>query len=109
MEMDSNETIKQAVIAGLGIAFISAHTVATELDERRLVTLDVDGLPVVRQWFVLSRKDKVLLPPARAMLDFLSATGAQFLPRTHGRIRLTRPSAPPGADDAFSVYRTRQI
>jgi LysR family transcriptional regulator, low CO2-responsive transcriptional regulator len=93
MAMSSNETIKQAVIAGLGIAFISAHTVATELDERRLVTLDVAGLPVVRQWFVLARKDKVLLPPAQAMLDFLSARGAEFLPRTHGRVRLTRPSA----------------
>jgi LysR family transcriptional regulator for metE and metH len=92
MAMSSNETIKQSVIAGLGIAFISAHTVATELDERRLVTLDVEGLPVIRQWFVLARKDKVLLPPAQAMLDFLSAKGAQFLPRTHGRIRLTRPS-----------------
>jgi len=91
--MSSNETIKQAVIAGLGIAFISAHTVATELDERRLVTLDVDGLPIVRQWFALSRKDKVLLPPARAMLEFLSARGAQFLPRIHGRIRLTRTTA----------------
>jgi LysR family transcriptional regulator for metE and metH len=93
MAMSSNETIKQAVIAGLGIAFISAHTVATELDERRLVTLDVVGLPVIRQWFVLSRKDKILLPPARAMLEFLSARGAQFLPRTHGRIRITRTSA----------------
>jgi LysR family transcriptional regulator for metE and metH len=90
MEMGSNETIKQAVIAGLGIAFISAHTVATDLDERRLVILDVVGLPVVRQWFVVSRKDKVLLPPARAMLEFLSAQGAQFLPRTHRRMRLTR-------------------
>jgi LysR family transcriptional regulator for metE and metH len=90
MAMSSNETIKQAVIAGLGIAFISAHTVATELDERRLVTLDVVGLPMVRQWFVLARKDKVLLPPARAMLEFLSARGARFLPRTHGRFRLTR-------------------
>lgn len=95
MAMSSNETIKQAVIAGLGIAFISAHTVATELDERRLVTLDVDGLPVVRQWFALSRKDKVLMPPARAMLEFFGAEGAQFLPRTHGRTRLTRPSARP--------------
>ena len=90
MAMSSNETIKQAVIAGLGIAFISAHTVATELDERRLVTLGVAGLPIVRQWFVLSRKDKVLLPPARAMLEFLAARGAQFLPRTHGRVRITR-------------------
>jgi hypothetical protein len=34
----------------------------------------------------------VLLPPAQAMFDFLSAKGAQFLPRTH-RLRLTRPSA----------------
>lgn len=93
MVMSSNETIKQAVIAGLGISFISAHTVATELDERRLVTLDIEGLPVVRQWFVLSRKDKILLPPAQAMIDFLSAKGAQYLPRTHGRLRLTRPSA----------------
>ena len=92
LAMSSNETIKQAVIAGLGIAFISAHTVATELDERRLVTLDVDGLPIVRQWFVLSRKDKVLLPPAQAMRDFLSLRGKQFLPRLHGRLRLTRPS-----------------
>jgi len=92
MAMSSNETIKQAVIAGLGIAFISAHTVATELDERRLVTLAADGLPIIRQWFVLARKDKVLLPPAQAMIDFLSAKGAQFLPRTHGRLRLTRSS-----------------
>src|SRR5688572_7217662 len=90
LAMSSNETIKQAVIAGLGIAFISAHTVATELDERRLITLDVDGLPIVRQWFALARKDKVLLPPAQAMLDFLSARGKQFLPRTHRRLRLTR-------------------
>lgn len=81
MEMSSNETIKQAVLAGLGIAFISAHTVATELAERRLVTLDVVGLPIVRQWFVLNRKDKVLLPPAQAMRDFLAAEGARFLPR----------------------------
>jgi LysR family transcriptional regulator, low CO2-responsive transcriptional regulator len=93
MEMGSNETIKQAVIAGLGIAFISAHTVATELDERRLVILDVAGLPIVRQWFVVTRKDKVLLPPAQAMLDFLKAEGSQFLPRTVRRMRLTRTSA----------------
>lgn len=81
MEMSSNETIKQAVIAGLGIALISAHTVATELEDGRLVSLNVTGLPIVRQWFVLRRKDKVLLPPAQAMLDYLSIEGARFLPR----------------------------
>jgi DNA-binding transcriptional LysR family regulator len=85
MEMSSNETIKQAVIAGLGIAFISAHTVASELEDGRLVALDVAGLPVVRQWFVVRRQDKVLLPPAQAMRDFLSAEGARFLPGVPAR------------------------
>lgn len=80
MEMSSNETIKQAVIAGLGIAFISSHTVATELEDGRLTMLEVAGLPIVRQWFIVRRRDKVLLPPARALLDFLGAEGARFLP-----------------------------
>lgn len=80
MEMSSNETIKQAVIAGLGVAFISAHTVANELEDGRLITLDVLGLPVVRQWYVVRRQDKILLPPAKAMLDFLGTDGARFLP-----------------------------
>jgi DNA-binding transcriptional LysR family regulator len=80
MEMDSNETIKQAVIAGLGIAFISQHTVSHELRKRRLVSLKVLGLPVMRQWHAVRRKDKILLPPARAMLDFLGQEGSRYLP-----------------------------
>jgi DNA-binding transcriptional LysR family regulator len=81
MEMDSNETIKQAVIAGLGIAFISQHTVSHELDEGRLVALKVAGLPVMRQWHAIRRTDKILLPPAQAMLDFLGKEGSRYLPK----------------------------
>jgi molybdate transport repressor ModE-like protein len=80
MEMDSNETIKQAVIAGLGVAFISLHTVASELQDGRLVVLDVAGLPVMRQWYAVRRIDKELLPPAQAMLDFLGEEGFRYLP-----------------------------
>lgn len=80
MEMDSNETIKQAVIAGLGIAFISRHTVSNELQSRRLIALKVDGLPVMREWYAIRRADKALLPPARAMLDFLGEEGSRYLP-----------------------------
>lgn len=80
MEMDSNETIKQAVIAGLGIAFISRHTVSHELKQRRLVALKVTGLPVMRQWHAIRRADKVLLPPAQAMLEFLGQEGWRYLP-----------------------------
>lgn len=80
MEMSSNETIKQAVIADLGIAFISAHTVAVEIETGRLVILNVAGLPVIRQWFVVRRSDKVLLPPAQSLLEFLGSEGSKFLP-----------------------------
>jgi LysR family transcriptional regulator for metE and metH len=80
MEITSNETIKQAVMAGLGLAFISAHTISAELTARRLATLPVEGLPVVRQWFVVSRRDRVLLPPAMALVAFMGREAATFLP-----------------------------
>lgn len=81
MEIGSNETIKQAVIAGLGLAFISAHTVAAEIADGRLVQLDVTGLPILRQWHVVRRAGKRLTPPALAMNAFLSERGAEFLPK----------------------------
>ena len=88
MEMDSNETIKQAVMAGLGIAFISEHTVFHDLDEGRLAKLKVKGLPVMRQWHAIRRADKVMLPPAQAMLDFLGKEGPHYLPKTGGQGKL---------------------
>ena len=80
LEIDSNETIKQAVMAGLGIAFISAHTVTAELAENRLAKLDVQGLPVVRNWYVMRRLDRRQLPAARAMQEFIVEHRADFLP-----------------------------
>jgi LysR family transcriptional regulator, low CO2-responsive transcriptional regulator len=80
MEMGSNETIKQAVIAGLGIAFISAHTVAVELADRRLVALDIIGLPVMRTWFIVNLAKKRLLPSAAALRQFMIDEGHAFLP-----------------------------
>jgi DNA-binding transcriptional LysR family regulator len=80
MEMGSNETIKQAVIAGLGIAFISAHTVAVELADKRLVALDVVGLPVMRTWFIVNLATKRLLPSAAALRQFMIDEGQAFLP-----------------------------
>ncbi len=80
MEIGSNETIKQAVMAGLGIAFISAHTIAAEIEDGRLIVLDVAGLPEIRQWFVVRPAAKRLMPAARALRDFLVAEGQRFLP-----------------------------
>jgi len=80
MELGSNETIKQAVMAGLGIALISAHTIAAEVATGRLVCLDVEDLPIVRHWHVANRTDRALSPPARAFRDFAVGHGAEFLP-----------------------------
>ena len=79
-EMGSNETIKQAVMAGLGIAFISAHTIAQEVELGRLVTLDVVGMPIRRQWYSVSRADRSLTPAMQAFETFLAKSGAQHLP-----------------------------
>jgi DNA-binding transcriptional LysR family regulator len=79
-EMDSNETIKQAVMAGLGVAFISGHTVAFEVETGRLAVLDVDDLPVWRQWFAVARSDRAVTPVMAAFEAFLARTGAAFLP-----------------------------
>ncbi|MCT7374307.1 LysR family transcriptional regulator [Chelativorans salis] len=79
-EMGSNETIKQAVMAGLGIAFISAHTVASELETGRLVILDVVGMPIRRQWFSISRSDRVKSPAMSVFESFLLDKGAMYLP-----------------------------
>lgn len=79
-EMGSNETIKQAVIAGLGLAFISAHTIEQEIKLGRLVILDVVDTPIRRQWFSVSRLDRTTTPAMQAFEQFLLASGARHLP-----------------------------
>lgn len=93
MEMSSNETIKQAVMAGMGIAFISLHTVGLELGSGRLVTLDVVGLPVVRDWYVIHLREKRLSPIAAAFRDFLLKHGAQTIRETVGFDLSPRPGS----------------
>ena len=80
IDSGSNETIKQTVMAGLGIALISGHTVASEVADGRLVLLDVEGLPIRRDWFSVRRADKVLSPAGQAFWDFLVGEGAAWLP-----------------------------
>jgi DNA-binding transcriptional LysR family regulator len=71
LTMTSNEAIKQAVEAGLGIAIVSEHTIALELEARRLCKLPVRGFPVMRQWFVLHPADIRLSTAARAFREMV--------------------------------------
>jgi DNA-binding transcriptional LysR family regulator len=80
VEIGSNETIKQAVMAGLGLTLISALTIEAEVAEGRLAVLDIKGLPIMRQLFVVHRADRVLAPPVRALWDYIISEGRSFLP-----------------------------
>lgn len=91
-EMGSNETIKQAVMAGLGIAFISAHTIAAEVEAGRLIILDVEGMPIRRQWFSVSLADRSLTPAMAAFQAFLIRKGVRHLP-FFGRLYPESPSS----------------
>ncbi|WP_423207807.1 LysR family transcriptional regulator [Paracoccus yeei] len=81
VEMGTNETIKQAVLAGLGVALISQHTVTEELRSGRLVALRANGLPIQRNWFLIRREDMALSPAGQRVHDHVLALGGSFLPR----------------------------
>jgi len=81
LEITSTETLKQAVMAGLGIGFLSAHTIAQELRTKSLVVLDVRGFPKVQKWYVVHRRHKRLPPVAQAFKAFLLEEGAGLLAR----------------------------
>ena len=84
MEVSSNETIKQAVMAGMGLSFISSHTIGLEFEAGRLAILDVVGLPIVRDWYVIRLSEKNLPPIAAAFWTFLLQNGARLIGQTVG-------------------------
>lgn len=85
MEMASNETIKQAVMAEMGLSFLSLHTLGLELDNRLIALLDVEGAPVVRAWNVVHMLSKMLSPAAEAFRYFVLERGEPFLAEHFGR------------------------
>ena len=96
IELGSNETIKQAVMAGLGVALISAHTIAAEVADARLAVLDIVGLPLVRRWYVVHRTDRLASPAAQALRLFLDAQGERFLPALPAPSLRARPASRSG-------------
>ena len=93
MEVSSNETIKQAVMAGMGLSFISAHTIGLEAGAGKLAILDVAGLPIVRDWYVIHLREKILSPIAAAFRAYLLENGARVILQTVGDVtrKSTRP------------------
>lgn len=79
IEIGSNETIKQAVSAGMGVGFISLHTAGLELATGRLAVLSVKGTPVIRDWYVVHRTGKRLSTAATAFKAYLAGQGASLI------------------------------
>ncbi|MCK4743129.1 MAG: LysR family transcriptional regulator [Sulfuriflexus sp.] len=79
MEMSSNEAIKQAVQAGLGLGIVSLHTLEMELETKRLEVLDVEAFPILRHWYIVHRKGKRLSPLAKAFQQFILDNAANLL------------------------------
>lgn len=85
MEMSSNEAIKQAVQAGLGLGVVSVHTLEMELALERLVILDVQGFPILRHWYVVHRQGKRFSSVAQAFLNFVMDEAEQLFAPQAGR------------------------
>ncbi|HYE41077.1 MAG TPA: LysR family transcriptional regulator [Ramlibacter sp.] len=81
IEASSNETVKQSVAAGFGIAFLSAHAAGLEVQARRLAVLEVAELPVLRKWYAVHRRGKRLPAVAQAFVTHLEKEGAPEMQR----------------------------
>jgi len=81
MELGSNEAVKQTVAAGLGISVLSESSVRGELASGDICLLDVQGLPLERQWFVVHLEQKSLTPAAIAFQAFLLSGEINDRPR----------------------------
>jgi LysR family transcriptional regulator, low CO2-responsive transcriptional regulator len=79
MELPSNDAIKQAVMAGMGVSLLSLHTIALELSLGLIASPQVEGLPLMRRWHVVHKLGKVLSPAAEAFRYFLLEEGERFM------------------------------
>ena len=83
ISLGSNETIKQAVMAGMGISLLSMHTLPLELKTGDVCILDVVGTPIERTWYVVHMTSKRLLPAGQRFRQFLMEHTAPSLLRDY--------------------------
>jgi DNA-binding transcriptional LysR family regulator len=94
MDIPSNETVKAAVMAGLGIGFVSLHAVASELRSGQLHLVEFEGTPILRSWNLVHQASKVLSPAAEAF---------RYLLLEHGDDLIAMQSQPPGQTPAHAL------
>jgi DNA-binding transcriptional LysR family regulator len=83
MTLGSNETIKQAVAAGMGVSLLSLHTLLLELRVGEIALLDIAGTPIERIWHIVHLRSKRLSPTCRVFRRFLLDNTAEYLEREY--------------------------
>lgn len=73
LELGSNESIKEAVLQGLGLAFLSTHAVRQEIETKQLHAVRISDLKLTREMFVVWNPKRALPIPARLFLDLSTA------------------------------------
>lgn len=92
--LGSNETIKQAVMAGMGVSLLSLHTLSLELRAGALAVLDVNGTPLERTWQIVHLASKQLSPTCVAFRRFMLEQAEPFLEREYAEfLRRLSPAA----------------
>ena len=67
--LGSNEAIKHAVAAGLGLAVVSAHALSPDPAKEGIAVLPVSGFPLKRQWQLVWREDRRLSLAAQRFIE----------------------------------------
>jgi len=87
MTIGSNETVKQAVMAGMGVSLLSLHTLELELRTGEIALLDINGTPVMRSWHLVNMNAKKLSPAAAAFRQHLLEHTHTYLEQTFAPYR----------------------
>jgi DNA-binding transcriptional LysR family regulator len=70
MELSTNEAVKQAILAGLGVSILSRYTLGLDVDQDQLVVLDVEGFPVEGHWYFVYPVGKKLSTASQAFMEY---------------------------------------
>jgi len=79
IELTSNEAVKQAVIAGLGISIMPLIGIRNEIKNKRLKIIPSSGLPIKTKWRLIWLKNKTMSPLAKAYLEYLKMNKEQIV------------------------------
>lgn len=87
IELTSNEAVKQAVLAGLGLSIMPLIGIKNELQRQDLEIIPFKGLPMNSKWCLIWLKSKKLSPVAEAYLEFLKTNKERIMDERFGWIQ----------------------